>query len=187
MIIQLKNKIEDYWVLLLSFLYRFEFQKGSGRFHLYPSVRVDNPKCMIIEAGVTLYRRGWIYAIKTEDSIPLIHIKEGTSIYDNFHITCANRITIGKSCLITRNVLITDSLHNYNDTSIPIIYQGISTRDTFIDDGCWIGNNCIIVCCTIGKNCVIGANSVLINQYIPDYSVVSGNPATIIRTLRKRN
>lgn len=186
MIIQIKNKIQYYCVVFLSYVYRFEFHKDSGRFHLYPSVKVTNPKYMIIGSNVSLFSRGWIYAIKTENGNPLIHIGKNTEIYENFHITCANRITIGNSCLITRNVLITDSLHNYNDTSIPIISQGIITRETFIDDGCWIGNNCVIVCCTIGKNCVIGANSVLINQNIPDYSVVSGNPAQIIRTIKQK-
>lgn len=186
MIIQTKNKIQYFWVVLLSYFYRFNFHKDSGRFHLYPSVKVTNPQNMIIGSNVSLYSRGWIYAIKTENSEPLISIGKNTEIYENFHITCANRIIIGHSCLITRNVLITDSLHNYNDVTIPIIYQGITSRETFIDDGCWIGNNCVIVCCTIGKNCVIGANSVLINQNIPDYSVVSGNPAQIIRTIKQK-
>lgn len=47
--------------------------------------------------------------------------------------------------------------------------------------GTWIGTNAVIVGNVhVGKNCVIGANSV-VTKDIPDYCVVAGVPATIIR------
>ena len=49
-----------------------------------------------------------------------------------------------------------------------------------IGDGTWIGENVCILGVKIGKNCVIGANSV-VTKDIPDYSVVVGSPAVIIK------
>jgi len=56
---------------------------------------------------------------------------------------------------------------------------------------CSIGNNCLIGMgaiildgAKIGNNCIIGAGSlVLKNTIIPDYSLVLGSPAKIIKTL----
>ena len=48
----------------------------------------------------------------------------------------------------------------------------------------WIGENvCILSNVTIGRNSIIGANSVVTNN-IPPYSIVGGNPARVIRTIK---
>ena len=167
----------------ISYLIRGEMHVNSGRFYIYPSVRVDNPQNILLETGVTLYRRGWIYAvpkIKSEEAI--IHIKSGTKIYDNFHITSSRKVVIGNDCLINRNVLITDTIHNYENIDIPVIYQGDRSSPTIIGNDCWIGNNVAIVSSIIGNHCVIGANSVVVNKSIPDFSVVGGNPARVLKT-----
>jgi acetyltransferase-like isoleucine patch superfamily enzyme len=166
----------------MSYIHKFQFHSKSGRFLLYPFIRVDNPKYILLENGVVLYRRGWIYAILGNSHAPTIHIKAGTNIYDNFHITSSSKLEIGKNCLINRNVLITDTIHNYEDITIPIIEQGIRNAPTIIGDDCWIGNGSVIISCTIGKHCIISANSVLVNKNIPDNCLVGGNPARIIKT-----
>jgi len=173
---------------LISIITRGEMHQDSGRFYMYPSVRVDNPQNIILETGVTLYRRGWIYSVpnaKADEAI--IHIKSGTKIYDNFHITSSRKVVIGSDCLINRNVLITDTIHNYENIDIPIIYQGDRSSPTIIGDDCWIGNNVAIVSSIIGKHCVIGANSVIINKTIPEFSVVGGNPGRVLKTYSKED
>jgi acetyltransferase-like isoleucine patch superfamily enzyme len=181
MAILIINKIEKLFVRLLAFIFKWQFHSKSGRFLLYPSVRVDNPKNIILETGVVLFRRGWIYAIIDKSESPLIHIKYGTNIYDNFHITSSNKVEIGKKCLINRNVLITDTIHNYENINIPIIEQGIRNSPTIIGDDCWIGNGSVIISSIIGNHCIISANSVLVNKNIPDNCLVGGNPAKIIK------
>ena len=179
--IKIKNKIEYLWVKLISYIIKMDMHPESGRFYVYPSVRIDNPKNIILEIGVTLYRRGWIYAIPEKSEKPIIRIKKGTKIYDNFHITSSLKVEIGQNCLINRNVLITDTVHNYENIEIPIIEQGDRASETIIGDDCWIGNNVAIVSSIIGKHCVIGANSVIVNKTIPDYSLVGGNPGRILK------
>ena len=66
-----------------------------------------------------------------------------------------------------------------------IVKQGITEGGRIrIGRGSYIGHGASIICprgeLTIGRNCVVAANSV-VTRSIPDYSVVFGSPATIIR------
>lgn len=50
-----------------------------------------------------------------------------------------------------------------------------------IGEDCWIGGNVSIMPgVTIGKGCTVGAGSV-VTKSVPDFHVVAGNPARIIR------
>ena len=78
-----------------------------------------------------------------------------------------------------------DHNHAYEDIEVPIVQQGITKGGRIrIGEGSWIGHGAAIVCSrgelTIGRHCVVAANSVVTGS-IPDYSVVFGMPATIIR------
>jgi acetyltransferase-like isoleucine patch superfamily enzyme len=107
------------------------------------------------------------------------HIGPGTVI------SAKNRIHLERDVLVGPVVIIVDHNHAYEDTTMPIIDQGITEGGTIrIGQGTWIGHGAAILCprgeLTIGRNCVIVANS-LVMQSMPDYSVAAGYPATIIR------
>jgi len=91
-------------------------------------------------------------------------------------------IRIGKNVLIGERVFITESDHNYEDVTQPIIKQGsVSKGSVTIEDECWIGiGACILPNVTIGKHSVVGANAVVIHD-IPPYSVAVGNPAKVVK------
>jgi len=74
--------------------------------------------------------------------------------------------------------------HSYEDTSVPIIDQGyLDCRDVVLESGCWVGSNSIILPgVTIGKNSVVAAGSV-VKSSVPDFTVVAGNPAKVIRKI----
>ena len=66
----------------------------------------------------------------------------------------------------------------------PIKGQGIDMKPDahiIIDEGTWLGTKVTVVGKVhIGKHCIIGANSV-VTKDIPDYCVVAGIPARIIK------
>lgn len=110
-------------------------------------------------------------------------INDGVDLGERSRVCCALKIKIGQKVLTGPNVFITDHDHGYTDIKSPIIEQNIIIRrDVLINDDSFCGTNVVIMGCTIGKHCVIGANSV-VTKDIPDYSVVVGAPAKIIKNI----
>jgi acetyltransferase-like isoleucine patch superfamily enzyme len=112
---------------------------------------------------------------------PQLSIDDYSQIHQNCHITCAERISIGKNVVIVSNVTITDITHPHQDIDIPINKAKLKTLPVSIDDEVYVYNNVVILPgVSIGKHSIIGANSV-VNESVPSYSIAVGNPAKVIK------
>jgi acetyltransferase-like isoleucine patch superfamily enzyme/glycosyltransferase involved in cell wall biosynthesis len=112
-----------------------------------------------------------------------IIIEDGCDIGRRVNISAVNKIVIEKNVIIAPNVHITDHNHEYQNIGIPILRQGVSSfvDQIVIGEGSWLGINSIVVGnVKIGKGCVVASNSTVIHD-VPDYCVVAGNPAKIIK------
>lgn len=142
------------------------------------------PHCIVMEKDVHVGVHARIEGVETwNDKMfnPIIIFKTGVTIQQNLHLTCANKISIGKNTAIAANVTITDINHPYTDIDIPIEHQMIEVKEVVIDEDCKIYNNTVILPGVhIGKHVTIGANSVVCHD-IPDYCVAVGNPARVIK------
>ena len=92
------------------------------------------------------------------------------------------KVTIGDYVSFARNVsLISGSGPNASlvmQKIFPIVRGAVT-----IGNHTWIGGNTIIMPHVyIGKYCVVAANS-FVNSSFPDYSIIGGTPAKLIRTL----
>ncbi|KMK68317.1 CatB-related O-acetyltransferase [Puniceibacterium sp. IMCC21224] len=66
------------------------------------------------------------------------------------------------------------------DPSTMLGYQP-DTRDTIVGNDVWLGYNALIMAgARIGNGVIVGAGSV-VRGVIPDYAVVAGNPARVVR------
>jgi acetyltransferase-like isoleucine patch superfamily enzyme len=92
----------------------------------------------------------------------------------------ANHLHIGERVSIAQHVnIMTDSGPNASP-GMQKLYP-IENKPVSIGDDCWIGANCTILPgVTLGKFCIVAANSCVKNSF-PDYSVIGGAPAKLIR------
>lgn len=87
-----------------------------------------------------------------------------------------DNVLMGRDCIgITRN-------HRFMKKDTIIKKQGyLAEEPIYIGNDVWIGHRVIILPGVhIGDGCVIGAGSV-VTKDTPDYSVVAGNPAKVIK------
>lgn len=93
-----------------------------------------------------------------------------------------DEIVIEDDCLIAAFVQIINGNHGYHDIDKPIKDQeSFSTGPIRIGRGSWVGRGaCVLGGVTLGRNVVVGANAV-VTKSVPDYCVVAGNPAVIIK------
>lgn len=90
---------------------------------------------------------------------------------------------IGKNVMVSRFVFVLHRNHEFARTDIPIINQGFKPfKKTIIEDDCWIGLGCYLTPGRhIKKGTIIAMGSVLTKDF-PEYSIVGGNPAKLIKS-----
>jgi len=183
MLIKALNKYDRLRRRIYSRMLRYWGGFGScGTAGFDPGVRIDNPHGMHIGDRALVLRGSWLYCIPTDGPEPELRI--GADVYIGFrsHITTARKVDIGPGCFLSNHVLITDSMHRYDDLTMYPLRQPLSVAEVRIGEGTMIGESaCVFGAVTIGQHCVVGANSVVSNCDVPDFSVVAGAPARLVK------
>jgi maltose O-acetyltransferase len=113
-----------------------------------------------------------------------IDIEVGNNVGFGSNFKALNRILkIGNELMMSEDVLFLGGVHKFDRLDIPMGKQGEASKTMLeIADDVWIGARVTVLpgCKKIGTGVVIGACSV-VTKDIPDYAVVGGNPAKIIR------
>ena len=116
---------------------------------------------------------------------PIIQIGDNCSFGAFNHISCSNKILIGNNVLTGKYVTIVDNSHGYTSKETlnvaPRDRDIVSNGPVFIASNVWIGDKATILPnVKIGYGAVVAANSV-VTKDIPDYAIVAGVPAKIIK------
>ena len=92
------------------------------------------------------------------------------------------KVIVGKNVMMGPDVCIYVRNHAFDRTDIPMNLQGFAPeKPVVIEDDVWIGARAIILPGVhIGTGAVIGAGAV-VTKDVPDYAVVGGNPACILK------
>ena len=163
-----------WYVRMLASLYQ---HRGRGS-KIYWSVRMDTPP----------YRRFWLGRKSVVESYCCINNAVGDVTIGDYtrigiHCTVIGPVCIGNNVNLAQGITVTALNHNFEDSSRRIDEQGISTKPVVIGDDVWIGANAVILPgVTIGRHVVVAAGAV-VTKDIPDYSLVAGIPAKVIKNL----
>lgn len=116
-------------------------------------------------------------------------IGENTRIYSAINIDIGNRVQIAHNCNIFDN-----NVHSLTPYERHLEYIQNTTKGLYrlhdlnevaviIKDDAWIGaNSTILKGVVIGEGAIVAACSVVLED-VPDYTVVGGNPAKIIKSI----
>ena len=124
-----------------------------------------------------------------------VNIGKGARFGDGKNLVIGNNSGLGLNCKVPSNVIIGEDVmmgpnvtifgsnHNFERTDIPMRLQGMKAyKPVVIEDDVWIGSNTIIMPgLKINKGTIIGAGSVVTKEF-PEYSIVAGNPARLIKS-----
>jgi acetyltransferase-like isoleucine patch superfamily enzyme len=108
-----------------------------------------------------------------------ITIGNGTYINRNSLIVSERRVTIGKDCRLSWDVVIMDTDQH------PLNSKKVERKPVLIGDKSWIGCRSIILKgVTIGEGAVIAAGST-VTKDVPPYTVYGGSPARYIADVNR--
>jgi len=119
-------------------------------------------------------------------AVPELRIGEHVFIGHNCAFAMAERISIGRHCLIGAGTRIQDNDGHPLDAEsrrkrLPV--RSDNVKPVAIGNNVWIAPNCIILKgVNIGDNAVIGAGSV-VTKNVPENSIAVGSPAAVVRTI----
>ena len=116
---------------------------------------------------------------------PVLILEDGCGLQRRVVVSARNRIHIMRNAIFGPSVLMIDHDDDVEEESDSAVCRPQAVGGTIrVEEECWIGFGATIVCTqgdlVIGRHSVVGANSV-VTRSIPPYSVVSGDPARIVK------
>ena len=116
---------------------------------------------------------------KNADISPYLEIGD----YSELGTRCMihGNVKLGSYVIMGPDVKIYARNHKFESLDKPIALQGKEYLRTEIGDDVWIGANSIILPgVKVGNHCIVAAGSI-VTKDVPDYAIVGGNPAKVIK------
>ena len=173
--------LRKYFWAMRAFFLKLRFKKMGNMSYIGKTTNISGPS-----RNISIGNKVRIYPglrAQIADNIGKITIGDDVSIGQNLQITSyKGNLLIGNHVTIAGNVLISNHDHNFKEINKHILRQKLTYKYTKIDDYCFIGYGSVILAgAVLGKQCIVGANAVVKAGKYPDYSVLVGAPAKIVK------
>lgn len=168
-----------------TIIIRLQFNSWGDGSLIELGAKLMSPALVSVGSNVHICEHAWLNAKDDRlDGLPTLAIGNGTYIGRFAHINAWRQVTIEDNVLIADRVFISDADHKYKDIKVPVILQGDAFKGAvLIRTGSWLGVGVVVLPgVTVGRNAVVAANSV-VTKDVPDYAVVGGIPAKVIKIL----
>jgi acetyltransferase-like isoleucine patch superfamily enzyme len=175
---------QTYWRIRLGAL--------GARSILHRPMLVSNPRFIRVGSRTSIRDGARLEALYRKDVPwqPEIRIGDRVNIEQGCHIVAHCLVDIGNDVSITPYCVIVDTDHPFDPPDgSPKIGARLPAQPSHvrIGDGTFVGAHSIILPdVSIGRHCVIAAGSV-VTRNVPDYSLVRGSPARVVKTFDTQN
>lgn len=165
-------------------------QCGRDSYILRPR-RIDGPQNIYIGKGTIVHKHSWLCTI-SEYAGQVFHprLEIGNNVYIGQYacIVATQTMSIEDGCVLSEYVYIADNGHGISPDAGLIMSQPLTTKATVrLGAHCFVGYRaCILPGVELGNWCIVGANSVVTKSF-PDYSMVAGIPAKLIKRYSQRD
>lgn len=170
-----------------------QFLTMGDRVSIHYTTSIRNPRFTKLGSSVIVDKDVWLHSVQPTkgESGPKLIIDDQCVIGRRSHVAAKNHVHLERDVIVGSSVLIQDHAHQYEDVTVPIRDQGLTEGGRIqVGQGSWIGQGAVIFCgrgeLTLGRNCVVSANAVVTRSF-PSYSVVSGNPARVVKQFDQVN
>jgi acetyltransferase-like isoleucine patch superfamily enzyme len=169
------------WLQLKNLLYRPHGVAMGPRSYIFRPFAINQRSRLVLGERCEILPDSYIWT--QENSSAHIRVGDGAYIGRHFYATVIQGILIGKRCVLSDYVYITDCAHGLDPHGDFILHQPLESKGPVeIGDGCFLGFRAVILPgVTLGPHCVVGANAVVTRSF-PAYSMVAGAPARAIKT-----
>lgn len=151
-----------------------------------------------VQSSRAMKIRYWLASRFIEECGKNVNFEHGAQFNPQLHI--GNNSGVGKNCVVSGETYIGNDVmmgpdcimysysHAHDRLDIPMNLQGFEKPTPIhIGDDVWIGARVIVLPgVTIGSHCIVGAGAV-VTKDVPDYAIVGGVPAKVLRMRTERN
>ena len=171
--------IKKFLYLLYISIFRFTAEDYRPYAFFFPLIRSFLVKNFVYKCG------NKIRVKHNADISPKIWIGNNSELGTRCMIH--SNVSLGSNVIMGPDVKIYARNHKYDRLDVPIQKQGKEYLKTIIGDDVWLGANSIITAgVTVGNHVIVAAGAV-VTKDVPDFAIVGGVPAKIIKYRKSPN